>query len=107
MKTFDDLEFHPHPHAIELERLLKETKDAGFRFNSWLNATQARMDFPNGYGISVLCGPQFYSNGIDRYEVGVMYKGRLFKYFPEDSVRGWQTKEQVTKIMKKVQQIKD
>ena len=104
MKTFDDLEFKPHPSAIEYKRLFAHRSKVDPFVKDMCEATQARMDFPNGYGISVLCGTIFYSNGKDTYEVGVFYKDRLIQWFEEDSVRGWQTKEQVTEIMRQVQE---
>lgn len=88
MKTFEDLVFEPHPSAINVRRLYPRQCDRNPYIQAMCDATQARMDFPNGYGISVLCGPQFYSNGLDTYEVGVMYQGILVRYFTEDSVKG-------------------
>lgn len=105
--TFDDLQFEPHPTAVALKNLLS-AKEMENPYNQELcNAAWARMDFPNRYGVSVICGIQFYSNGRDSYEIAVMYEGNLTMYFPEDSVRGWQTKEQITEIMKEVQERKD
>ena len=105
MKTFEDLVFKPHPHAINLKEVYAKVPHIDPYIQEIFDSTQARMDFPNGYGISVLCGIVFYSNGRDTYEVGVLYQGYLIKYFTDDSVIGWQTKEQVSEIMKKIQQI--
>lgn len=106
MKTFDDLQFEPHPTAVALKSLFSE-KDMKDPYNQKLcDAAWARMDFPNGYGISVICGIQFYSNGLDTYEVAVLYEGLLTGFFPEDSVRGWQNRHQINEIMKKVQLLK-
>ena len=66
---------------------------------------QAILRFDNGYGVSVLRGNCFYSNGIDTYEVGVLNGDSLC--YPEefgDDVIGYVTAEQVTEIMKKVQE---
>lgn len=38
-------------------------------------ARQAIMEFENGYGVSVLFGEAFYSNGIDTYEVAILKDG--------------------------------
>lgn len=103
MKTFEDLVFEPHPSAINVKRLYPLQHDRDPYTQAMCEAAQARMDFPNGYGISVLFGIQFHSNGRDTYEVAVCYKGDLVRYFPEDSVRGWQTKEQVTELMLELQ----
>lgn len=106
-KTFKDLVFEPHPSAINAMRLYPRQHDRDPYTQAMCEAAQAHMDFPNGYGISVLFGVQFYSNGRDTYEVSVSYKGSLVCYFPEDSVRGWQTKEEVTKLMIEIQKEKE
>lgn len=99
MKTFKDLKFEPHPCAIALKETFAHRCNIDPHMQEMTNATQARMDFPNGYGISVICGIQFYSNGRDTYEVGVFDEGMLTRYFPEDSVKGWLTADEVTEIM--------
>ena len=85
-KTFEDLEF------IERKNFGK----------------QAIIRFENGYGVSVLLGRMFYSNGINTYEVAVIDDSGL--RYPEEicedgDVLGWRTAEQVTEIMKKVQEL--
>lgn len=102
MKTFKDLEFKPHPCAIDLQETMKgETPDDFTK--EMMEAKQAVMDFPNGYGVSVVFGPQFYSNGIDTYEVGIMYNDRLALC---EDVKGWLTQEEVTEVMIEVQKRK-
>ncbi len=65
---------------------------------------QAAVNFDNGYGISVLLGAGQYSNGIDTYEVAVLKEGELCYVTPiTDNVLGWQTKDQVEKIMIELQ----
>lgn len=107
MKTFDDLTFEPHPHAVNLKQIYAGHKNVDPYIESMFDGAQARMTFPNGYGISVLCGIQFYSNGRDTYEVGVFYKDCDTQFFPTGSVAGWKTKEEVTEIMKEVQELKE
>lgn len=91
MKTFEDLEFKPH-------RFTKE-------------ATQAIMFFENGYGVSVLFGKPFYSNGINTYELAVIHRsdkdGVVIKYDTgiTNDVLGYIPKEEVTEAMKKVQKL--
>lgn len=84
MKTFEDLEF----------------KDREFT-----NIKQARMDFENGYGISVVCGNGTYcSNDGSNYEVAVMKDGKVIYNTPiTDDVLSYQTPEQITAIMKEIQ----
>lgn len=54
MKTFKNLVFESH--------------GSGF-------GQQAILEFDNGYGVSVLFGDKFYSNGIDTYELAVLKDG--------------------------------
>lgn len=93
MKTFKDLVFCEHPIA-------KSSLD-GYR-----TAKQATMTFDNGYGISVLFGDCFYSNGIDLYEVAVLKDGRICYTTPiANDVIGYITEQQVSDVMKKIQEI--
>lgn len=83
-KTFEDLEFKARPNFGQ----------------------QAVLHFDNGYGVSVLLGKQFYSNGQNTYEVGILYKGELASGIPfQDHIMGWKTSEQVSEIMKIVQDL--
>lgn len=85
MKTFKDLVFEPH--------------GIGYGY-------QAVLNFDNGYGVSVLLGDLFYSNGIDTYELGVLKKGHLCYDTPiTDDVLGYLNKGEVTKIMEKIQKL--
>lgn len=86
MLTFKDLEFKPHP--------LSETDPT---------AIQAIAEFDNGYGVSVIRGRYFYCND-KTYEVAILKDGSLCYDTPiTDDVLGYQTKDQVTKIMKELQ----
>lgn len=81
MKTFEDLEFKP---GI-----------CGF--------TRARMNFDNGYGVSVIYGPYAYCDE-NTYEVAVLKNDELCYSTPiTDDVLGYQDREQVTEIMKIIQ----
>ena len=60
IKTFKDLKFEMHP--ILLDAKSQDTKEM------FANSKHAVMEFENGYGVSVIFGEQFYSNGIDTYE---------------------------------------
>jgi len=94
MKTFKDLKFENHSVATaEIER-----------FNG---AKQAIENFENGYGVSVLFGSCFYSNGIDTYEVAILF-GESITYNTEitDDVMGYLSKDEVSEIMAKVQLLK-
>lgn len=86
MFTFKDLQFKPHSIM---------TADP--------TAIQAIMEFDNGYGVSVIRGQLFYCNE-NTYEVAILKDGDLCYDTPiTDDVLGYQTKDQVTKIMKKLQ----
>jgi hypothetical protein len=79
MKTFENLEFKPHP----LNHICPRAK-------------QAVMDFDNGASISVIIGDIFYSNGIDTYEVLVSDTYYL------NGIHSHLTKEEVTQLMLKL-----
>ncbi len=98
IKTFKDLEFEMHP--ILLDAKSQDTKEI------FANSKHAVMDFENGYGVSVIFGEQFCSNGIDTYEVAVLKDGILcYKTYITDSVVAYQTEDEVTEIMRKVQEL--
>ena len=95
MKKFNDLVFKEHPNGM-----------GGF---------QSRMDFPNGFGVSVVCGQFFYcspkKNLTDAsmyrtYEVAVLKDGSLCYDTPiTDNVLGYLTPEEVSDVMKQVQSL--
>ena len=89
MKTFQDLTFGPHPVGFGLD-------------------TQARMTFPNGYGVSVVTGMHAYSSEGHPYEVAIFDGNGLTYSTPiTDDVIGHQTAEDVTDIMRRVQELPD
>lgn len=89
MKTFKDLTFgqHINPNITDIK--------------------QARMEFSNGYGISVLLGGYgIYSNGVDTYEVAILHNGELcYDTGLCDDVLGHQTESEITELMVKIQQL--
>lgn len=91
IKKFDDLEFRPH--GISILEIFKDCK-------------MAHMEFENGYGVSVIFGNAFYSNGIDSYELAVLKDGQIC-YDTEitNNVIGGIKKEEITEIMKKIQML--
>lgn len=84
MKTFKDLDFKPH---------------------SFGNGVQARMNFNNGYGVSVVRFNGSY--GYPKlWEVGIMYKDSLtYDTHITDDILGWQKDQDVTDIMEQVQKL--
>lgn len=96
MKTFKDLEFKPHDLSYLAEEGMK----------------QAIMFFPNDYGVSVLFGWKFYSNGVDTYELAVLRKCENGKGYLVDcntpiteDVLSYITEDEVTEAMIKVQKL--
>ena len=86
-KTFKDLEFLPHI------------------LNSGVHAV---LQFDNGYTASVICDTSFYSNGIDTYEIACVKDGHCI--YPngtsfEDDVCGYRTEEEITELMKEIQDL--
>ena len=80
MKTFDDLEFKPYPIR---------------------KGVQAKLDLGNDIEVSVVGGEGLYGNGKTTFEVAAYYKtlGKFVEFPDGDNVSGWNTKEEVTKII--------
>jgi len=83
---FSELEFMPHP--------------------STLGGIQARHDFPNGYGVSVIKSSRSYGGDAGRYEVAVMLHGHLTYDTPiTDDVLGWQSEPDVDEVLAAVESL--
>lgn len=83
---FEDLEFKPHP--------------------SGMGGRQARHDFENGYGVSVIQGRMFYTNDDDEYEIAIMKDGDLtYDTYITEGVLGYQTVEDINKVLKQVEEL--
>lgn len=99
IKTFKDLEFETHP-------ILLDAKSSQVTNELYANSKHAVMEFENGYGVSVIFGEQFYSNGIDNYEVAILKDGFLcYETYITNNVVAYQTEDEVTEIMRKVQEL--
>ena len=86
MKTFEDLEFKKH-------------EVLGFGF-------QAEITFENGYGVSVINGDYAYSSQDKPYEIAIKKDGSIcYDTYITNDVIGYQTKDDVTKVMAQVQNI--
>ena len=81
MKTFDDLLFKEHAVGR--------------------GAVQATLDLGNDIEVSVVGGDGMYGNGKTTFEVAGWYKtlGNIVPMPNGDNVSGWNTKEEVTKII--------
>ncbi len=90
MKTFNDLEF----------------KQKFGRFDSDKRDVQATLDFPNGYGVSVIQGPYSFTTGPDEYELAVFRGGCLCYDTPITSdVEGHLKADEVTALMRQIQEL--
>ena len=99
IKTFKDLEFETHPILLD-DKSSQDTKEM------LVNSKHAVMEFENGYGVSVIFGEQFYSNGIDTYEVAIIKDNHVCFDTPlTDNVLAYQNENEVTEIMRKVQEL--
>ena len=93
MKTFKDLKFEPHSIAKSNIERLKDAK-------------HAVETFDNNYGVSVLFGSCFYSNGIDTYEVAILFDGDIaYNTGITSDVCGHLSEDEVTEIMSMVQSL--
>jgi len=88
MKTFKDLEFVNHPTHI-------------------LGGVQARMDFDNGWGVSVVRSSFTYGGKDGLYELAVFKDGHIHYDNPiaNGDVIGYLKPEDVTEVMEKIQKI--
>ena len=86
MKTFDDLQFTPHPN---------------------MNGVQARIQFENGYGASVVKGEYTYGGEDGLYELAVLdSNGKLTYSTPvTDDVEGYLSEDGVTRLLEQIQSL--
>lgn len=87
MKTFDDLEFRPHAMGN--------------------GAVQATMDLGNDIEVSVVGGKHLYGNGTTSFEVAAFYitLGKFVPFEDGQDVSGWNSKEEVTKIINRLENL--
>lgn len=94
MKTFKDLKFEAYSIA-----------KCGV--DNYKDAKQATETFENGYGVSVLFGSCFYSNGKDTYEVAVLFEGSItYNTDITDDIMGHLSEDGVSEVMSKVAELK-
>ncbi len=87
MKTFEDLIFKPHP---------------------FMPGIKAELSFDNGYSVSVIQGTFSYTDGTNEYELAIKKHGKFCYDTPiTNDVLGHLSKEEVTEVMKKVQELKN
>lgn len=80
MSIFEQLNFGVHPSGI--------------------GGTRATIDFPNGYGASIITGPMFYTDENHPYEVAVTDENGLCYTTPiTDDVMGHLNREEVEAVL--------
>ena len=89
MKTFKDLDFQPHPNM------------------GHVGGVQARIEFDNGYGASVVRSQYTYGGDRGLYELAVFGKDGHITYDTPitNDVIGYLRPEDVTDVMEKIQQL--
>lgn len=81
------------------------------KFNPLWNGVQAVMFFPNGYGVSVIKHQYSYGGNRGLWEIAVL-KGTednwemCYDTDITDDVLGYQTDQDVTDVMRRVQELK-
>lgn len=86
MKTFADLTFEPHR-------------------TPYMDG-HARLDFPNGYGVSIVKGYCAQADAENPYEFAVFHEKKLCYDTPiTDDVCGYLTADDVTDLMRQVQEL--
>lgn len=93
MKSFKDLVFNQHPAS-------HSDYDLGI---------QARLDFMNGYGVSVVKGPHTFGGQDGLYELAVFKNGEIHydNSVANGDVKGYLNEEEVSELMIEVQLLKN
>ena len=87
MKTFNDLDFNPIDMGIGI-------------------GIQARINFDNGYGASIIRSPYSYGGNQDLYELAVIKDNAICYDTPiTDDVIGYLTEDDVTKYLGQIQEL--
>lgn len=95
--SFSDIEFKPYftEEEVNFIKKVRLMSDAD-------KSMQGVVEFENGYGISVLLGRPFLSNGKDTYEVAVTYDGHIINRDNEQWVECFLNRNEVEKLMNNV-----
>lgn len=70
------------------------------------NGIFVRVEFPNGYGASIIKSPYSYGGAQDLYELAVLYDN-MITYDTEitNDVLGYLTSEDVTKLLERIEKL--
>jgi len=73
-----------------------------------LGRKQARMEFDNNYGASIMTGAGTFSNKDKPYELAVLYcKSLCYTTNITSDVLGWLTEHEVNQVLNDIKQLKD
>ena len=85
------------------EEKIKNWMSAFKPIPSLTGCSQARIDFLNGYGASIIRGELFYTDDMNHYEIAVVHGGRCCYTTPiTDDVIGYQDSSGIEEILKKI-----
>jgi hypothetical protein len=86
---------------------MKEFKDLEFQAtDSFLNGIKARVQFPNGYGASIIKNEYSYGGPEGLYELAVLKDGSLCYNTPiTDDVIGWCDENKITELLLEIQKL--
>jgi len=115
--TFKSLVFDLHPLDKNKHKIIENLKASGAS-DKEIETTEnlygvednllATKTFKNAFGVSVLKGTRFYSNGIDTYEVAVLRDGEVcYDSGVTGDVIGYITEAEVNAIMIEVQELEE
>lgn len=95
--SFSDIEFKPYftEEEVNFIKKVRLMSDAD-------KSMQGVVEFENGYGVSVLLGRPFQSNGKDTYEVAVTYDGHIINRDNRQWVECFLNRYEVEKLMNNV-----
>lgn len=106
---FEDIPWKPHRAAIEMNSLQPEIPlQFQHLYDDFEGSLQARIEFPNHYGVSIVFGKMFYSNGVDTYECAVTKFGSLcYTTWITNDVMGYLTKDELMTVIYEVERLCD
>ena len=86
---------------------MKEFKDLEFQAtDSFLKGIKARVQFPNGYGASIIRHDYSYGGPEGLYELAVLKDGLLCYNTPiTDDVVGWCDENEITELLLEIQKL--
>lgn len=98
--AFSDLAWKEHPVQTECIAAARKCKAPEERKHLIHIAErfgqQGTADLGQGYGVSVVCGENFYSNGVNSYEMAFLKDDDLVDLLGwGDVVKGWLTEKEV------------